>query len=328
MKRIPAGLLFLTLAFASPALPRLHAEDESAEQLEQQDLGSDQNMADESAQQLSNQDVGPDQNMKDESASQLSNQNLGPDQNMADESAQQLSNQDVGPDQNMKDQTAANLAEKDGMEKKPKVTSSNPAASFGVGEGVDGVIYATAALPDGSVVVGGNFDTVNGQPRQNLAVFKADGSLDQNAFAGSTAGVDGTVYALGVDAKGNVLVGGYFTVNTAQGDPLQNFARFLAGGQLDSNFTAGLSPNGAVYALTVQPKGSIVVGGEFTQAGPQPRKNLARYKADGTLDGPVGSAAASTGQVRSLVSLANGGVLAGGSLEIDGQTARNILIAP
>jgi hypothetical protein len=285
-------------------------------------------MADESASQLSNQDVGPDQNMKDESASKLSNKDLGPDQKMADESAAQLSNKDVGPDQNMKDESAAKLAEKESLEKKPKVVSSNAPSSFGVGEGVDGVIYATTSLPDGSVVVGGNFDTVNGQPRQNLAVFKPDGSLDGGAFAGATAGVDGTVYALATDAKGNVLVGGYFTASTDQGDPLQNFVRFLAGGKLDPSFTAGLSPNGAVYALTVQPKGSIVVGGEFTQAGPQPRRNLIRYNADGTLDGPIGSADASTGSVRSLVSLASGGVLAGGSLEITGQTARNILIAP
>ncbi|MGH8048461.1 MAG: delta-60 repeat domain-containing protein, partial [Chthoniobacterales bacterium] len=233
----------------------------------------------------------------------------------------------LGPDQNMKDESAKKLAEKDGMEKKPKVVSSNSPSSFGVGEGVDGVIYATTSLADGSVVVGGNFDTVNGQPRQNLACFKPDGSLDTTMFAGADAGVDGTVYALAIDAKGNVLVGGYFSVNTGQGDPLQNFVRF-AGGKLDPAFTAGLSPNGAVYAITVQPKGQIVVGGEFTQAGAQLRRNLIRFKPDGTLDGPIASADASTGAVRSLVSLSNGGVLAGGSLEIAGQTARNILIAP
>jgi hypothetical protein len=328
MKRIPAGLLLLTLVFAPPALPRLHAEDESAAQLEQQDLGPDQNMSDESAAQLSNKDVGPDQSMKDESAAQLSNKDVGPDQSMKDESASKLSNKDLGPDQSMKDESAAKLAVKDGEEKKPKVVSSNPPSSMGVGEGVDGVIYATTSLPDGSVVVGGNFDTVNGQPRQNLAVFKPDGSLDGSTFASATTGVDGTVYALATDAKGNVLVGGYFTVNTDQGDPLQNFVRFLAGGKLDTAFTAGLSPNGAVYAITVQPKGSIVVGGEFTQAGPQPRKNLVRYNADGTLDGPVGSASASTGSVRSLAVLTNGGVFAAGSFEVAGQNAKNVLVAP
>jgi hypothetical protein len=306
----------------------LHAQDESAAQLEQQDLGPDQNMADESASQLSNKDVGPDQNMKDESASQLSNKDLGPDQSMKDENALQLSNKDLGPDQSMKDESAKKLAEQVGEEKKPQVVSSNPPSAFGVGEGVDGVIYATTSLPDGSVVVGGNFDAVNGQPRQNLAVFKPDGSLDGSAFAGATAGVDGTVYALATDAKGNVLVGGYFTVNTDQGDPIQNFVRFLAGGKLDTAFTAGLSPNGAVYAVTVQAKGSIVVGGEFTQAGPQLRKNLVRYNADGTLDGPVGSASASTGSVRSLAALANGGVFAAGSFEVTGQNAKNVLVAP
>lgn len=327
MKRIPAGLLVLTLALVSPALPRLHAA-ESAEQLAEQDLGSDQDTPDESAAQLSEKDLGSDQNSPDESAAQLSNKDLGPDQNTPDESAAQLSEKDLGSDQNSPDESAAQLAEKDGMEKKPTVVSSNGPSAFGVGEGVDGVIYATTTLSDGSVVVGGNFDTVNGQPRENLAVFKPDGSLDQTLLAGSAAGVDGTVYALAIDSKGNILVGGYFTVNTDAGDPLQNFARFLASGKLDQTFTAGLSPNGAVYAITVQPKGSIVVGGEFSQVGAQPRKNLARFNANGSLDGPVGTAAASTGQVRSLVSLVKGGVFAAGAFQIDGQSARNLLVAP
>ncbi|MGH8047745.1 MAG: hypothetical protein ACREKL_10900, partial [Chthoniobacterales bacterium] len=78
MKRIPAGILFLTLALSAPLLPRLHAE-ESAEALANQELGPDQNMSDESAKKLSNQDLGADQKMSDESASQLSNQDLGPD---------------------------------------------------------------------------------------------------------------------------------------------------------------------------------------------------------------------------------------------------------
>ena len=334
MKRIPAGILVLTLALTAPLLPRLHAE-ESAEQLSNQDLGPDQNLQDTSASQLSNQQLGPGQNLQDTSAGQLSNQQLGPDQNLQDTSASQLSNQQLGPDQSMKDESAAKLAEKESLEKKPKTVSSSAtpapgapaaAAGFGTGEGVDGTIFAAVAFPDGSVVVGGRFQSVNGQPRMNIARFKKDGSLDPKFLAAATDGVEGTVYALALDAHGNLLVGGYFT--TAQGQPFQNFVRYLANGSLDSNFAGGSYPNGGVYAVALQPSGKIVIGGEFTQIGDAPRRNLARFNADGTLDGPLTAANTSTGAVRSLVALPQGGILAGGKFDIEGQTARNLLVTP
>ena len=77
--------------------------------------------------------------------------------------------------------------------------------------------------------------------------------------------------------------------------------------------------------MALQSDGKIVIGGEFTQVGSAPRRNIARFNADGTLDGPVASSNASTGAVRCLAALPNGGVLAGGSFSIAGQTMRNLL---
>ncbi len=323
MKRIPAGILLATFALTAPLLPPLHAE-ESAQQLSDQELGPDQNTQDESAGQLKKKKLGADQSMTDESAGQLSNQNLGPDQNTQsqDESASQLSNQDLGPDQNMQDESARKLAEKQGLENKARKTGSAPTA-LGQSDGVNGVIYAVVGQPDGSVIIGGRFDTVNGLPRLNLARFKPDGTLDTNFLSAPTDGVEGTVYALALDQSGNLLVGGYFT--TAQGQPLQNFVRYLATGAVDANFNGGQGTNGPVYAVAVLPKGKIVIGGEFTQVGDAMRKNIAEFKADGTLDGPVTSANESTGAIRSLAALSNGGILAGGKFNIAGQTVRNLL---
>lgn len=321
MKRIPAGILLATLVFTAPLLPRLHA-DESAQQLSNQDLGPDQNTQDESASQLSNKDLGPGQSMTDQSAGQLSNKELGPGQKMQDESASQLSNQQLGADQSMQDESAKKLAEKQGLEKKSKKTGA-PQTALGQGDGVNGTIYAVAAQADGSIIVGGRFDSVDGQPRMNIARYKADGTLDTNFLAAATDGVDGTVYALALDTKGNLFVGGYFS--TAQGQPLQNFVRYLASGKVDASFNGGQSPNGPIYAAAILPKGKIVIGGEFTQVGGAPRKNIARYRANGMLDGTVTSANDSTGAVRSLAALPNGGILAGGKFNIEGQTVRNIL---
>jgi uncharacterized delta-60 repeat protein len=43
--------------------------------------------------------------------------------------------------------------------------------------------------------------------------------------------------------------------------------------------------NGPIYALALQPDGKILVGGQFLTPGMQPRRNLLRLNADGSMDG-------------------------------------------
>lgn len=325
MKRFPSGVLFASVLLLAPVTPSLFAE-ESAEQLANQTLGTETSQPDESAEDLAKQNDVDDTPGTDaeESAGQLAKERGVAIQAGVDneESAGDLAQKAGLAAQPGADESARKLAETDGLEKKAKKASDPAASVFAGGEGVNGSIYAVAALPDGSTVIGGRFTEVNGQPRSNLAHVNADGSLDAKSLLGApTDGVSGAVYALAVDANGNLLVGGYFTA--AQGEPVQNFARYLANGKLDPTFNGGQTPNGPVYAIAVQPDGKIVIGGEFTTVGSVPRRNLARFNADSTLDGAL--AAAGSGSVRSLVTMANGGVLVGGTFEIPGQTARNIL---
>jgi hypothetical protein len=326
MKRIPAGILLATLFFTVPLVPRTLAE-ESASQLADQDLGPDSDNQDESAEALAQKDGVADGASQDtdQSAQSLANQNgLADPSQDPEESASSLAKQQ-GLNAASPDESASKLAEQAGLEKKSKKVGS-PAQSVFSGEGIDGSVYAIAAMADGSAIVGGRFTTVNGQPRANLARIKADGTLDSGFLAASTDGVNGAVYALAVDGSGNLLVGGYFT--SAQGLPLQNFVRYLANGTIDPKFAEGQSPNGSVYAIAVQPDGKILIGGKFSQVGSTPRQNLARFNADSTLDAPVTAANSGTGTIRSLAVLANGAILAGGTFEIPGQPARNILTAP
>ena len=70
-----------------------------------------------------------------------------------------------------------------------------------------GTPRAAVALPDGSAIVGGNFDWVGGDKRrQNLVRIRADGSVDSNWVAS----VGGTVWGLAVDAE-HVYVAGSFS---------------------------------------------------------------------------------------------------------------------
>jgi uncharacterized delta-60 repeat protein len=64
-----------------------------------------------------------------------------------------------------------------------------------------------ALQADGKIILGGGFDTLNGQSVLNLARFNTDGSLDTSF----NPAPDGEVAALALDASGRLLVSGYFT---------------------------------------------------------------------------------------------------------------------
>jgi len=84
--------------------------------------------------------------------------------------------------------------------------------SFNVGtggEGRHGEVYATAFQPDGKLVLGGRFSSVNGTARRNIARLNSDGTLDTNFDPG--AGADSLVGSIVLDKNGDILIGGGFT---------------------------------------------------------------------------------------------------------------------
>jgi uncharacterized delta-60 repeat protein len=159
----------------------------------------------------------------------------------------------------------------------------------------NGVVYAMAVQPDGKVIIGGQFTTV--QPtgsaspvtRNHVARFNTDGTLD-TSFDPNT---DRTVLSLAVQANGQVLIGGGFTTlqaNGATSPTTRNCAaRVNSDGSLDTSFDP--EPNGSVMTILVLSTGQILFGGQFTQVQPNGATNytqvdfLARLNADGTLDG-------------------------------------------
>jgi uncharacterized delta-60 repeat protein len=78
-------------------------------------------------------------------------------------------------------------------------------------------IRAVAVQPDGKILVGGDFTSVNDVPRARLARLNADGSLDPtlNNVAMTVPFGDGPpiIYDIEVQSDGRILIGGYFLVN-------------------------------------------------------------------------------------------------------------------
>jgi uncharacterized delta-60 repeat protein len=81
--------------------------------------------------------------------------------------------------------------------------------------------------------------------------------------------------------------------------------------------------NNSVYTLLLQPDGKILVGGQFTTLGGQPRSNIGRLNPDGTLDADFNPGA--DGLVYTLLLQPDGKILVGGNFTtLGGQPRSNI----
>jgi uncharacterized repeat protein (TIGR01451 family) len=139
-----------------------------------------------------------------------------------------------------------------------------------------GSVAAIVRQPDGGIVIGGNFRSVNGVARANLARLRPDGTLDPDWNPGANNGVS----LLASDASGAIYAGGGFT--QIGGVARARLAR-LAGsgsGAVDPGWAP--QPNDQVFALALDPAGPVFVGGAFTSIGGAARAGLAKLSASGS----------------------------------------------
>lgn len=123
-----------------------------------------------------------------------------------------------------------------------------------------GNVQALVRLPDGGLLVGGQFSHVGGLPRQNLARLHPDGSLNSSW----TSGCDGAIRDIAIDSDGSVYVAGFFT--ECAGSPRRIAAKFQANGQIDPDwvgFDTVQQPGAGGSAVAVDSDGSVYVAGSF-----------------------------------------------------------------
>ncbi len=164
--------------------------------------------------------------------------------------------------------------------------AQSPSAVDGFNPDVDGNVYVLATQADGKLLVGGQFATVGGVARNNLARFNADGSLD-TAF---NPNANGPVRAIVLQGDNRIVIGGDFTTlqpgATGTAATRNRIARLNADGTVEATFNPNLGGQlqPQVHALLLQPSGQIVAGGTFTTVGTTTRNFIARFNADGSLD--------------------------------------------
>jgi uncharacterized delta-60 repeat protein len=163
----------------------------------------------------------------------------------------------------------------------PTVAALDTNFNAGVTSG-DSVIYVTKPLPDGKILVGGSFTTVNSLPQFYLARLNSDGSTD-TTFNSGNFGPNGSVFEITVLADNKIIIGGSFT--SYNGVSKSGIVRLNSNGSLDSTFNPnGTGATGTVRNIAVQSDGKILFAGTVTVYNDSQQFSVYRLNVDGTRD--------------------------------------------
>jgi len=159
--------------------------------------------------------------------------------------------------------------------------------NFNMSIGANGSIRAIAVQPDGRILVGGLFTSIQGLAANHIARLNPDGSVD-TTFNDVTLsdpakrGANGPVSAIALQIDGKIIIGGDFV--EFNGVTRRGITRLDTNGRNDPTINFGSGADSSVAALLVQPDRKIVLAGGFSEYDGQPRRRLARING-GSMKG-------------------------------------------
>jgi len=222
-------------------------------------------------------------------------------------------------------------------------TSFDPVFSFN-GEPDDVTVRAIELQSNNQILVGGFFKEVDGVVRDGVARLNSDGSLDTTFnFTGSLRGtlalaiqqsgqilvggfeglqrlsavavpdasfpasVNGTVNSIAIQANGDFVLGGTFSM--ASSESIGGAARFNSNGAINTSFNP--SPSNGVTQVRNLADGRLLFVGTFTTIASIASRGVAIINADGSADEDFSSGYI---DLRDALPLLNGNILLAGSL--------------
>lgn len=195
--------------------------------------------------------------------------------------------------------------------------------AFQSGAGASGTVFDMARLPDGRVLLGGSFSQYNSQLSPGLVRIHPNGQRDLSLQVGF--GLSGRAHAVRHLADGRFYAAGLFSAYN--GTTINNLARFMPGGQLDTSFQSGSGPNNEVLSMEILPDASVLLSGFFSQYQGQAISQPIRVLPSGSLDTSFNPGGAGTsGLIDAIKRQADGRILLGGTFSTyNGQPANKIV---
>jgi uncharacterized delta-60 repeat protein/uncharacterized repeat protein (TIGR01451 family) len=196
--------------------------------------------------------------------------------------------------------------------------------SFLPGINGTGDVYTLAIQPDGAILIGGVFDSIQGIPRNGIARLHADGSLDLSFDPG--AALSGTSYikSIVLQEDGKIIFARNAWIDQSAGS--YKLIRIHPDGSIDDTFATGTGGNLHIFSLALQTDGAILIGGAFTTYNNLPANHLARVNSDGSLDTTFLTGQGTNSSVYTILVQADGKILLGGDFfNYDGVPCTQIL---
>ncbi|SEP11977.1 delta-60 repeat domain-containing protein [Flavobacterium sp. CF108] len=190
-------------------------------------------------------------------------------------------------------------------------------ASFKIGIGSALQISKVRVLPNGKILVVGNFTSFNEVDSNRIIMLNSDGSVDRDFNIGT--GFDGNVSAIEVQPDGKILLGGNFT---SYNEIIANrIVRLNEDGTRDFSFLGSGFSNGVVQVIKIDSVGNIMAGGSFTGRYDGVTVNhVAFLNSDGTIKPDFDMGTGPTSTVWTLANDSDGSWFIGGTFSVfDGQ---------
>lgn len=185
-------------------------------------------------------------------------------------------------------------------------------ASFNMGNGPNGSVYAIEIGDDDKIWIGGNFSSFDSNSTNYVAQLNADGSFDVGT---SESDLNNTVFCIKKDGSGNVYVGGRFTNQIMR----LNSSGVKDGAFVSGGFTNGIGNNPRVSSIQLDSNGKVVIGHWFTYYnGIECSPGIVRLNTDGTIDDTFATEGTglydtnTRGLVQTVAIQGNGKILVGG----------------
>jgi len=197
--------------------------------------------------------------------------------------------------------------------------------TFDPGTGTSIGIWTTVIQSDGKIIIGGQFTSYNGTPRNHIARLNIDGMLDDTFDPGTGVGGTGftTVNTIALQSNGKIVIGGRF--NSYNGTQRNNIALLNADGTLDTTFDPGTGTENSVSTTTIQNDGKIIIGGYFTSYNGTPRNHIARLNNDGSIDASFNPGTGASGTVYTTTMQNDGKIIIGGDFTSYNGTTSNYI---
>ena len=180
------------------------------------------------------------------------------------------------------------------------------------GSGPNFLVSDMDLMPDGRILIAGNFHEYNGIQNHFVARLFANGAVD-TGFNMAPNSINGAVNAVALHRNNTVLAAGDFFLCYGNSQPY--ITRFDSTGVVDTTFLVGTGFNSNVYGLLVLPDDRILVGGSFGTYQGQPSGSIALLLPNGLLDTSMDNDPGihgSVSTVRALARQADGKILVGG----------------